>query len=116
MQKYIARKLKEQTYFDLVYDVTCLIPKGRVTTYGAIADYLSLGSARMVGWALNHLPKNNKIPAHRVINRNGELSGKLMFPSPTAMQERLEKEGIKIDNDKVVDFKKIFWHPSEIEL
>jgi methylated-DNA-protein-cysteine methyltransferase related protein len=107
--------LKEQTYFDLVYDVTSLIPKGRVTTYGAIADYLSLGSARMVGWALNQLPKNNKVPAHRVINRKGELSGKMMFPSPTTMQERLEKEGIKVENDKVIDFQNLFWHPSEIE-
>ncbi len=107
--------MKHQNYFDLVHDVTMLIPKGRVTTYGAIADYLSLGSARMVGWALNHMPKNKKIPAHRVINRKGELSGKLQFPSPTAMQERLEKEGIKIENDKVVEFQKLFWHPKEIE-
>jgi methylated-DNA-protein-cysteine methyltransferase-like protein len=107
--------MKETHYFQMVYDVTCLIPKGRVTTYGAIADYLALGSARMVGWALNHLPKNNEVPAHRVINRKGELSGKLQFPSPTTMQERLEAEGIKVVNDKVQDFDSIFWHPSEIE-
>jgi methylated-DNA-protein-cysteine methyltransferase-like protein len=107
---------KDDSYFQLVYDVTCLIPKGRVTTYGAIADYLSLGSARMVGWALNQLKKNNKVPAHRVVNRKGELSGRMMFPSPTAMQERLEKEKIKVENDKVVEFEKLFWHPSEIEI
>jgi len=107
--------MKDTHYFDLVYDVTNLIPKGRVTTYGAIADYLALGSARMVGWALNHLPKDNTVPAHRVINRKGELSGKMQFPSPTAMQERLEAEGIVVVNDKVQDFDKIFWHPAEIE-
>ncbi len=107
--------MKETHYFQMVYDVTCLIPKGRVTTYGAIADYLALGSARMVGWALNHLPKDNEVPAHRVINRKGELSGKMQFPSPTTMQERLEAEGIKVVNDRVQDFDNIFWHPSEIE-
>jgi methylated-DNA-protein-cysteine methyltransferase-like protein len=106
---------KNTSYFDLVYDVTSLVPVGRVTTYGAIADYLALGSARMVGWALNALNKGHDIPAHRVVNRNGELSGRLMFPSPTSMQERLEKEGVKVENDKVVDFKKLFWHPREIE-
>jgi methylated-DNA-protein-cysteine methyltransferase related protein len=110
----MANKPKDRTYFDDVYDITRLIPKGRVTTYGAIADYLALGSARMVGWALNQLPKNNKIPAHRVINRKGELSGKLMFSSPTAMQERLEKDGIIVENDKVKNFEKIFWHPQEL--
>ncbi len=107
--------MKETHYFQMVYDVTCLIPTGRVTTHGAIADYLALGSARMVGWALNHLPKDNEVPAHRVINRKGELSGKMQFPSPTTMQERLEAEGIKVVNDRVQDFDNIFWHPSEIE-
>jgi methylated-DNA-protein-cysteine methyltransferase related protein len=111
----VMKSEKNTTYFDLVYDVTCLIPKGRVTTYGAIADYLALGSARMVGWALNALNKGNKVPAHRVVNRLGELSGRIMFPSPTAMQERLEKEGIEVKNDKVVKFKELFWHPQEIE-
>ncbi len=107
---------EKNSYFDLVYDVTRLVPEGRVTTYGAIADYLSLGSARMVGWALNALNKNHDVPAHRVVNRLGELSGRIMFPTPTAMQERLECEGISVKNDKVEDFKKLFWHPSEIEL
>ena len=110
-----ANKIRDVHYFDMVYDVTKLIPYGRITTYGAIADYLALGSARMVGWALNQLPKNNDVPAHRVINRKGELTGKMQFPSPTAMQERLEKEGIKVENDKVKEFEKIFWHPSSIE-
>ena len=107
--------MEETHYFDLVYDVTRLIPKGRVTTYGAIADYLALGSARMVGWALNQLPKNNDVPAHRVINRKGELSGKLQFPSPTTMEERLVAEGIEVRDDKVVHFDLVFWHPKEIE-
>jgi methylated-DNA-protein-cysteine methyltransferase-like protein len=103
------------SYFEMVYDVCKLVPKGRVTTYGAIADYLALGSARMVGWALNQLKKNNDVPAHRVVNRIGELSGRMMFPSPTEMQKRLEKEGIKVENDKVVDFKELFWHPQELD-
>ncbi|MBK8698992.1 MAG: MGMT family protein [Saprospiraceae bacterium] len=107
--------MKNTHYFDQVYDVTRLVPEGRVTTYGAIADYLALGSARMVGWALNNLTKGNDVPAHRVINRKGELSGKLQFPSPTAMQERLEAEGVKVEDDRVVDFESLFWHPSEIE-
>lgn len=107
--------MKDTHYFEQVYDVTRMVPFGRVTTYGAIADYLALGSARMVGWALNHLPKSSDVPAHRVINRKGELSGKLQFPSPTAMQERLEAEGITVENDKVVNFEALFWHPREIE-
>ena len=103
------------SYFEMVYDVCKLVPKGRVTTYGAISDYLALGSARMVGWALNQLKKTNDVPAHRVVNRLGELSGRMMFPSPTEMQTRLEKEGIKVENDKVVEFKKLFWHPEELD-
>lgn len=103
------------SYFEMVYDVCKLVPKGRVTTYGAISDYLALGSARMVGWALNQLKKTNDVPAHRVVNRLGELSGRMMFPSPTEMQERLEREGIKVENDKIVEFKKLFWHPEELD-
>ena len=100
------------TYFDMVFAVTEAIPFGRVTNYGAIADFLSLGSARMVGWALNkcaHL----SIPAHRVVNRKGELSGRNQFPTPTIMQELLEQEGIEIKNNKLVDFKSHFWHPGD---
>lgn len=99
-------------YFQWVYDVTAAIPYGRVTNYGAIADFLALGSARMVGWALNkcdHL----SIPAHRVVNRKGELSGRNQFPHPGLMQELLENEGVEIVDNKVVDFKSLFWHPSE---
>lgn len=99
------------SYFDLVYRVTMRIPFGRVTNYGAIADFLALGSARMVGWALNkcgHLD----IPAHRVVNRKGELSGRNQFPHPGLMQQLLESEGVDVEDNKVVDFEKKFWHPS----
>ncbi len=109
--------MKEQSYFELVYYVTQQIPKGRVTNYGAIADYLSLGSARMVGWALTQSNKSKmgNIPAHRVVNRKGELSGRLNFSTPTLMQESLESEGVEVVNDKVVDFDGLFWHPQEID-
>lgn len=104
------------SYFDKVYEVTKQIPRGRVSTYGAIADYLALGSARMVGWALNKCHSADEpIPAHRVVNRKGELSGRAMFPSPTMMEELLENEGVRVTNDKVVDFKTLFWHPSELD-
>ena len=105
----------EQDFFDSVYQVVRLIPKGRVTSYGAIAKYLgSAGSARIVGYAMNaaHTQKP-KVPAHRVVNRNGELTGKHHFSSPYEMQELLGKEKIKVVNDKIVDFKKLYWDPSE---
>jgi methylated-DNA-protein-cysteine methyltransferase-like protein len=100
-------------FYEQVYDVVRRIPGGRVTSYGAIARYLGSGSsARMVGWALNvshqRLPH---IPAHRVVNRNGLLTGKIHFGSSTAMQELLENEGVKIIYDCVVDFDQIFWDP-----
>ena len=109
--------MKHQSYFDLVYYVTQRIPKGRVTNYGAIADYLSLGSARMVGWALNQSNKSSMgdVPAHRVVNRKGELSGRVHFQTPTLMQELLEKEGVKVVNHKVVDFDELFWHPQALD-
>lgn len=102
-------------YFEQVYEQTRLIPEGRVSTYGAIADYLALGSARMVGWALNKcdLTGNGDIPAHRVINRNGELTGRAHFKPPQLMQRLLESEGVVVKNHKVVDFKNLFWHPQE---
>ncbi|RXK80971.1 MGMT family protein [Filimonas effusa] len=105
------------SFFEDVWAVARLIPKGRVTNYGAIAKYLGTGlSARMVGWAMNACDKvKPKVPAHRVVNRNGMLSGKMHFSPPEAMQQRLEKEGIRIENDKVVDFKGKFWDPA-IEL
>ncbi len=106
--------MKKTHYFEDVYDVVRSIPKGRVSTYGAIADFLSLGSARMVGWALKQSGiMDGPIPAHRVVNREGYLSGRLGFIDPGFMQRALEKEGIEIKKDTVVDFKARFWHPAE---
>lgn len=101
------------SYYDKVFEVTKSIPKGRVTTYGAIADFLALGSARMVGWALNQCHVMGDVPAHRVVNSKGVLSGRLQFVTPTAMQERLEAEGVVIVKHKVQEFDKHFWHPGE---
>lgn len=109
-------KTDNHSYFELVYEVTRQIPKGRVSTYGAIADFLSLGSARMVGWALNHCHGGMDVPAHRVVNRKGELSGRVHFKPPSAMAMRLRKEGVKVVKDVVVDFEELFWHPKELEL
>jgi methylated-DNA-protein-cysteine methyltransferase-like protein len=95
-----------------VYEVTKQIPKGRVTTYGYIADYLALGSARMVGWALAQLPSGQNVPAHRVVNHKGELSGRHHFRPPENMQRLLELEGITISDHKVVNFKSFVWVPS----
>ena len=113
----VAGAAKNYTFFNDVWDVVRQIPEGRVTTYGAIASYLGLkSSARMVGWAMNaSFIVEPKVPAQRVINRNGMLSGKMHFATPTLMQELLEKEGIKVENDTVVEFKKVFWDPA-IEL
>jgi methylated-DNA-protein-cysteine methyltransferase-like protein len=100
-------------FFDQVYQVVRLVPKGRVTTYGAIAAYLGAKrSARIVGYAMNaaHSQKP-KVPAHRVLNRNGQLSGKHHFATPFQMQELLEKEKIKVKNDVVQNFDKLFWDP-----
>jgi len=104
---------KENSFFEDVYDVVRQIPKGRVTSYGAIASYLGTKmSARMVGWAMNaSFQITPKVPAHRVVNRNGMLSGKAHFGTPTLMQELLEKEKIKIKNDTILDFEKKFWDP-----
>jgi len=109
---------KHKDFFQDVYAVVKLIPEGRVTSYGSIAKYLGLArSARMVGWAMNasHTVKN--VPAHRVVNRQGLLTGKIHFTPPEKMGLLLEKEGIKIKDDKVVDFDKLFWDPQkELEL
>jgi methylated-DNA-protein-cysteine methyltransferase-like protein len=108
--------LKTYSFFDDVYEVVMLIPKGRVTSYGAIASYLGTRmSARMVGWAMNAAHSNKKIPAHRVVNRIGLLTGRHHFETPVTMQKRLEKEGIKVKNNQVQDFANRFWDPS-IEL
>ena len=108
---------KEYNFFENVFDVVLQIPKGRVTSYGAIANYLGTKmSARMVGWAMNASHQSSKkIPAHRVVNRNGMLTGKHHFATPTLMEEMLKKEGIVVKDDTIVDFKKIFWSPA-IEL
>ena len=102
-------------YIEDVHDVARMIPKGRVTNYGAIADFLTLGSARMAGWAMNKAHGDETIPAHRVVNRKGELSGRNHFATPTLMQERLEAEGVEVVDSKVVNFKELYWHPEEIE-
>lgn len=106
----------KENYFDLVYQVVKLIPKGRVTSYGAIASYLGIKSgARMVGYAMNASHSQADIPAHRVVNRNGILTGKHHFPHPEFMRQQLQLEGIEVNNDKILDFKKIFWDPKNLE-
>jgi len=105
----------KKNYQERVHEVTKKIPFGRVSTYGAIADYLCLGSARMVGWALNRSFHSEFIPAHRVVNRKGELSGRIHFATPTMMKELLENEGVQVEKDKVVNFQNLFWHPAELE-
>jgi methylated-DNA-protein-cysteine methyltransferase-like protein len=107
-------KPKEKNdFFSRVYDVTRLIPYGRITSYGAIARYLGSGrSARMVGWALNNCHSNpDFIPAHRVVNRNGLLSGKFHFGNSTTMQQLLENEGMIIEDDQIINFNEKFWDP-----
>jgi methylated-DNA-protein-cysteine methyltransferase related protein len=107
--------VKEYSFFADVFDVVRQIPKGKVTSYGAVAAYLGTKlSARMVGWAMNaaHTAKP-KVPAQRVVNRNGMLTGKHHFATHTAMEELLKKDGVAVKNDTVVDFKKRFWDPSE---
>lgn len=107
--------MDKSSFFQDVLDVARLIPEGRVTSYGAIATYLGAArSARMVGWAMNSsFSSMPPVPAHRVVNRNGDLSGRLQFDTPTKMQELLEAEGVLIKNDRVVDFAKVFWNPSD---
>ena len=111
-QVFSTRVMKQHNFFDDVYEVVKLVPSGRVTTYGAIANYLGTKmSARMVGWAMNAAHAMPEVPAHRVLNRSGILTGKAHFTTPTFMQELLEAEGIKVTNDQVVDFEKILWLP-----
>ena len=108
------RKKMENDFFTRVYEVTRLIPYGRVTSYGAIARFLGSGrSARMVGWALNVCHNNTEfIPAHRVVNRNGLLTGKFHFGNSTTMMQLLENEDIKVENDRIVNFSEKFWDPA----
>ncbi len=103
---------KNKDFFDQVYEVVRLIPFGRVTSYGAIANYLGTKSgARMVGWAMNASHVLPDVPAHRVVNRNGLLTGKMHFEDLNEMQRLLENEGIAIKKDQVQDFKLLFWNP-----
>lgn len=103
---------KSENFFDKVYEVAKLIPFGRVTSYGAIAKYLGAAkSARMVGWAMNASHTNDTIPAHRVVNRNGLLTGKFHFDGTNLMQQLLESEGISIKENQVQNFDQLFWDP-----
>jgi methylated-DNA-protein-cysteine methyltransferase related protein len=105
----------DANFFDKVYAIARLIPHGRVTSYGAIATYLgSARSARMVGWAMNNSHnQKEEVPAHRVVNRKGLLTGKHHFDGTNLMQQLLESEGIKVIENQIQDFEKIFWNPSE---
>lgn len=103
--------MANEGFFEKVYQVAALIPYGRVTSYGAIANYLGAsGSARMVGWAMNGSVKKD-IPAHRVVNRNGLLTGKHHFQGTNLMQQLLESEGIEVIDNKIQNFEKHFWDP-----
>lgn len=105
---------EKPNYFDLVYQVVREIPRGRVTSYGTIAHYLGLKSgARMVGYAMNAAHTMPDVPAQRVVNRQGLLTGKNHFETPTRMQELLESEGVKVENDRVLDFDQVFWDPEK---
>lgn len=113
----VADRSKSYSFFQNVWDVARHIPKGRVTTYGAIANYLGTkSSARMVGWAMSaSLSEESDIPAQRVVNRNGMLSGKAHFASATHMEELLRQDGVQVEEDKIINFPKVFWDPN-IEL
>lgn len=104
--------MDKESFFQNVYEVARLIPEGRVTSYGAIANYLGVKrSARMVGWAMNGAISLHDIPAHRVVNRVGVLTGKNHFSTPTMMQELLAKEGVKVKDDQITNFDQVFWDP-----
>lgn len=106
--------MAENSFFERVYEVVRQIPEGRVTSYGAIAKFLgAAGSSRMVGWAMNNASKMEDIPAHRVVNRNGLLTGKHHFPGTKVMEQMLEAEGIEIVEDRVVKFPQLFWDPGK---
>lgn len=110
----MEKQARKENFFQDVYAVVRLIPEGRVTSYGAIASYLGAkGSARMVGWALIASQPFASLPAHRVVNRSGMLTGKQHFGEPNLMQERLEQEGVVVQQDKVVDFAELFWDPAK---
>jgi len=106
--------MNSKDFFQKVYEIVKMIPSGRVTTYGLIAKYLgSVKSSRVVGYAMNASHQNSDIPAHRVVNRLGILTGKHHFSGITLMKNLLESEGVKIQNDRVLNFKKVVWDPSK---
>lgn len=105
--------MEEPNFFEKVYEVAKLIPPGRVTSYGAIAKYLGAArSARMVGWAMNNSHSLHNVPAHRVVNRVGVLTGKHHFDGSNLMQQLLENEGVQVKDNQVVNFKSLFWDPT----
>ena len=107
-------KDNREGFFERVYEVVRQVPYGRVTSYGAIARYLGTGrSARLVGWAMNNSHELEDVPAHRVVNRNGVLTGQHHCPGTRLMEQLLENEGISIRDDQIVDFKKYFWDPMQ---
>jgi len=108
-------KSDNTNFFERVYEVTRKIPYGRVTSYGAIAKFLGAArSARMVGWAMNASHTMDDVPAHRVVNRKGLLTGKFHFDGTNLMQQLLENEGVKVIDNQIVDFDKYFWNPEEL--
>lgn len=108
----IVCAMNKESFFENVYEVVKLIPAGRVTSYGAIARYLGAsGSARMVGWAMNLSHQHHNVPAHRVVNRQGLLTGKHHFGAPDTMKKLLEAEGVQVVDDQVQQFDKHFWDP-----
>ena len=108
----MSAKEEHTDFFNQVYSVVKQIPYGKVTTYGHIARLLGTAkSARMVGWAMNASHKLEDVPAHRVVNRNGLLTGKMHFETPKTMEKRLQEEGIEVKNDQIVNFKEKLWDP-----
>ncbi len=114
----IKQSILNSDFFKNVYEVVKLIPHGKVSSYGAIAKYLGTNkSARVVGWAMNNSHNDSSIPAHRVVNRNGLLSGKHHFPGKETMENLLKKEGILVKNNRIENFEDVFWDPiKELEL
>ena len=109
------KDLENINFFERVYEVVKEIPYGRVTSYGAIAKFLGAArSARMVGWAMNASHAMEDVPAHRVVNRKGLLTGKFHFDGTNLMQQLLENEGVKVVDNQIVDFERIFWNPEEL--
>ena len=113
MKPAVPKLPEPRNFFQDVYEVARLIPAGRVSTYGTIANYLGARhGARTVGYAMMAAHPDASVPAQRVVNRLGHLTGRLHFATPTAMQEALEAEGVRVEADRVVEFSKLFWDPS----